>query len=311
MIYQHESSLVFDEDGLPQGQAPIITTSVKRFLLFVELLMQSKLITGYSSMGVVTGLAGVGKSIAIQAFLNGQEARPHTGLPACIMIKVTPGSTPRALVEKLLISLGERPRGMNTNRYKIADEAAEAIVNNDLKVLFVDDGDQLNLDSFEFLRYIYGKTGCPIVVVGLRQIWRVINRYEKFASRVGLRLDFLPPEDEEVLQTILPQLIMPRWSFDPSSEDDYAMGKGLWEWVKPSFRNLRTVLQYASQLAELHWKDRITRDILKLSYQMSPIPKRREALAEADEMEEEPQTEYELESARRQEARSMKDQESI
>ena len=312
MISHYDGSMSFDEDRLPPGQQPIVTNSLKEFLIFVDFIMQSKHKNGYSTMGVVTGLSGIGKTIAIQAYLNGQEPRPHIGLPPCIVIKVTPGSTPKALLEKLLVALGERPRGLSTNRYKIADEAAEAIVNNDVKVLFVDEADLLSIDCFEFLRYIFGKTGCPIVIVGLRQIWRVVNRYEKFANRVGLCHNFLPPDEKEVLETILPQMILPRWHFDLSYEKDIVMGQALWSWVQPSFRNLRTVLQYASQFAELQGKEHITLDTLKLSYQMTPIPKRREALAEGEASDEEDkgeaQTEYEDKSVLRQQAKAEKKQ---
>ena len=62
--------LHFDEDRLPPGQNPIITNSMEKFLFFVELLMRSKQKTGYTTMAVVTGLAGVGKTIAIQTFLK-------------------------------------------------------------------------------------------------------------------------------------------------------------------------------------------------------------------------------------------------
>jgi DNA transposition AAA+ family ATPase len=240
---------IFDENRLPPGQNPIITVSMEEFQIFIAMLMRSKQQNGYSTMGVVTGWSGVGKTIAIQTFLNSLQDRPHNGLPAGIEMKVMPGSTPRALMETLLKGLGERPRGNTTNRYKIAEEAAEAILNNDLKILFVDEADLLNIDGFEFLRYIFGKTGCPIVVVGLRQILQVINAYEKFGSRVGPHIEFRPPDEDEVLSKILPQLCIPRWTFDPSSEADNAMGMELWDHTKPSFRNLRTVLQYASVLA--------------------------------------------------------------
>jgi hypothetical protein len=313
MISFYDLSTSFDEDHLPPGQQPIVTNSLREFLIFVDFIMQSKYKNGYSTMGVVTGLSGIGKTIAIQTFLNGQSPRPHIGLPACIVIKVTPGSPPKALLEKLLTALGERPRGLSSNRYKIADEAAEAIVNNDVKVLFVDEADLLSVDCFEFLRYIFGKTGCPIVIVGLRQIWRVVNRYEKFANRVGLHHHFLPPNEQEVLETILPQLTIPHWRFDPTQKRDMVIGQTLWDWVQPSFRNLRTVLQYASLFTELQGKEWITLETLQLSYRMTPIPKRREALAEGEaldeEEEEEPQTDYEKKSVLRQQAKEKTDQE--
>lgn len=293
----------FDEDGLPPGQKTIATTSFELFKLQADLLMKSKSKTGYSTMGVVTGLSGVGKTIATWDFIKNLAARSHTGLPACVSIKVKPGSTPRQLVEDLLLSLGERPRSLNTNRYKIADDAAEAILSNDLKALFIDNAEQLNTDGFEFLCYIFDKTGCSIIVVGLSQILRLITRHEKFAGRVGLCLDFLPPDENEVIQTVLPKLVIPRWTFDPSLEADLLLGQKLWTSVRPSLRTLRIVIQNASQLAELHNKERITGDLLNQSFQMTSIKKRKEELAlekETEEREDKPQTDYEVESEDRQ-----------
>ena len=300
----------FDENRLPPGQSPIITNSMEQFLLFVEMIMQSKQKTGYSTMAVVTGLAGVGKTIAIQTFLNSLVDRSHTGFPAGLGITVTPGSTTKALMENLLKGLGERPRRINSNRYKIADEAAEALVNYDLQIVFVDEADVLNVDGFEFLRYIFNKSGCPIVVVGLRQILRVIEVYEKFESRIGPHIEFHPPSDDEVFSTILPQLIIPHWKFDPSSEADIVMGMELWNRTKPSFRNLRKVLQYASLLAELHEKEHISLDILKQSCQMMINPKYPRETLQAEESEEEPQTDFERESERRQDAKEKNQDET-
>ena len=229
-------------------------------------------------------------------------------MPAGIQIKVTPKSTTRAFLETLLKGLGERPRRLPTNSFKIADEAAEAILNYDLKILFVDESDLLTVDGFEFLRYIFNKTGCPIVVVGLRQILRVIGEYEKFESRVGPHMPFQPPVEDEVFSTILPQLIFPHWEFSASSEADLVMGMELWNLTKPSFRNLRKVLQYASMLAEIQDKERISRDILMLSYQMMIGQKHPGELLATEEEEEEAQTEFERESERRQDANEKKDE---
>jgi type II secretory pathway predicted ATPase ExeA len=313
MIGYPQLSTIFDEDRLPPGQEPIVTTSVQKFYLQADFLMRSKRRTGYSMMGVVTGPPGVGKTVALRAFVDGLMARPHTGLPACIVIKVKPGSTPRQLVEDLLTSFGEKPRSITTNRYKIADEAAEAIVSYDLQGLFVDDAEQLDTDGFDFLRYIFAKTGCPIVVVGMPPIERVITMHEKFSGRVGLRLDFLPPDEEEVISTILPQLVLPGWSFDPTVEADVLLGRELWATLGPSLRNLRTVIQNASLLAELEQQPRITRALLKQSFQMTAIPKRREFLAQQEDQAaaaEEPQTEYETQSALRRAAKAKKNEES-
>ena len=288
MVSQMEPNIGFDDDDLPPGQLPIVTKSVEQFNFFVGFIIHSKEKTGYSTMAIVTGKAGSGKTVAIQTFLKGLVPRTHTGLPTCVAIKVKPGSTPRAMLEDLLLCFGERPR-TRLNSYKIADEAANAIVNNDLKGLFVDEADQLSAECFEFLRYIFNKTGCPIILVGESRIKQVVRPYEKFKSRVGPHIDFLPPTEEEVLQTILPALTLPYWSFDPTSATDLKMGKELWASVRPSFRSLRVVLQYASLYADMLGGKPITTKIIKESRQTIAFLKRQKEEDETGEQETPPE----------------------
>ncbi len=50
------------------------------------------------------------------------------------------------------------------------------------------------------------------------------------------------------------------------------MGILLWQRVSPSFRKLRVVLQYASQIARARQAERITPDILKETFHLTLIP---------------------------------------
>src|SRR2546425_7609337 len=70
-------------------------------------------------------------------------------------------------------------------RRRIEDASTEAVRRSDLDLILVDEGDWLNVESFEFLRHVFDRTGCPIVIVGLPHIMQVIARHEKFSSRVG------------------------------------------------------------------------------------------------------------------------------
>lgn len=150
--------------------------------------------------------------------------------------------------------------------------AAQAIRRNDLDLVVVDEGDWLNVDSFELLRHIFDRTGCPIVVVGLPRILRVIKRHEKFVSRIGLHMEFLPLTQEEVLTTVLPALTLPLWQYHADNPSDQEMGAQLWQRVCPSLRKLRVVLQYASQIACARGAERITAQILAEALQLILIP---------------------------------------
>jgi DNA transposition AAA+ family ATPase len=215
---------------------------------------------GYPTMGLVTGSAGLGKTVAIQAYLEELKPRAHTGLPGVIKLQIKPRSTPKALALDVVAALRDKPRGRNI--YQVSDGAADAIERNDLTCIIVDEADRLNEDSFEVLRYLFDKTGCPIVVVGLPSIESVIDRHEKFKSRVGLRMEFLPVEREEMLETVLPNLVFPRWKFDPGDEDALVMGKLICDMVGPSLRKLRNLLQIASQMARHYDEARITSELI-------------------------------------------------
>lgn len=269
MIPEYADDLDF-ENRLPVGQAPIMTTSVKRFHAYMQFMMQSRAETGYATMGVITGDAGVGKTIALQTYLQALTPRAYSGFPACVSIKVSPRSTAKALAKTLIATLNGEQAGHNV--YDMEAVSAEAIRRNDLDLILVDEGDWLNIESFEFLRHIFDRTGCPIVIVGLPRIMRVITRHEKFVSRVGLHMEFLPLTQEEVLTTVLPALTLPYWQYHQDDSADREMGRVLWQRVCPSFRKLRVVLQYASQIARARQAERITPAILTETFRLTLIP---------------------------------------
>jgi DNA transposition AAA+ family ATPase len=253
----------FAEDHLPEGQKIIQTNNVKRCRSFLHLLTDPERST--PTMGVITAPAGTGKTIATQYYLDSLVPHSHTALPIAIKLKVMPRSTPRALAQTVLDGLQEKPKGRNI--YEMADEAAKAIERNDLKLLVVDEADRLNEDSFEVLRHLYDKTGCPIVLVGLPSILRVIERHEKFSSRVGLRMQFRPLELEEVLTVVLPELVIPRWTYDPNNTTDQTLGTDIWNRVNPSLRKLVSLLELASQTAKIQKATTISKTTIEDAFQ--------------------------------------------
>ena len=302
MVEQSYENTYFDEDVLPPGQKLITTVGVEDVRTCVETLLNSKQKTGYSKMAVITGPSGAGKSVAVKTVLDEIMERFPRGLPICLRIKAKPKSSPRQMVKDLVSGLGETPLRLGTTSFELADQAAEVIFNNDLKLLGVDHAEELDASCYNFLRYLYAKTGCAIFVVGLKPILRVIRRHEKFENRIAQWLDFPVPSEEDVLNLILPQMIIPYWTFDPKSEKDIVLGKKLWASVTPSFRSLREVLQNASDLADVEGKKRITPDLVALGFNMTLLRRRPGGLEEneQEEEEQETQTEYEDESVRRQ-----------
>jgi DNA transposition AAA+ family ATPase len=133
-----------------------------------------------------------------------------------------------------------------------------AIERNNLRLLIFDEADRLNDDSFEVVRFLLEKTGCPILLIGLPSLLQVIRRQEKFDSRARLRMSFKPLSLEEVLTVVLPGLVFQRWSFDPNNETDRQMGEAIWRKVCPNLRNLRSLLDNANILAKAKGEEKIT-----------------------------------------------------
>jgi DNA transposition AAA+ family ATPase len=252
----------FAEDHLPEGQPLIETKNVKRCRSLMRLITDPRRRT--PTMGVISGVAGVGKTIATQYYLDSLPPHAQTALPTAIKVKVMPRSTPKALAQTILESLLEKPEGRNI--YEIADKAAVAIERNYITLLVVDEADRLNEDSFDVLRHLFDKTGCRIVLVGLPNILSVIDRYEKFSSRVGLRMPFVPLAMKEVLDTVFPEIVLPYWTYDPENPSDRKLGEKIWQKVNPSLRNLQSLLETASQMARDEELPSITEAIIEEAY---------------------------------------------
>jgi DNA transposition AAA+ family ATPase len=242
---------------LPEGQKLITTSSMQRFETCMKLAIESR--KTYPTMAAVTGWPGLGKTISVLAFKEQLGERPNTGLPACVSLRVKSRSTSRALAIDWLHAMGERPRGRNV--YDLGDEICQAIEASQPDIVILEEGDLLDTDSFELVRYVFDTTKCPVVVVGLPSIMRVIYQHDKFASRVGIRMGFRALQEQEVLNTVLPNLTFPGWQFDP--EKDRELGKLVWSWVKPSLRDLRNLLQAASITTVMKGGTQITKTILR------------------------------------------------
>ncbi len=250
------------EDRLPP-QKPVATSSVKSFRKIIRVALGAARNAGFSTIVIFYGRAGIGKSMAIQDLVDSLKARAHTGIPAAIDVVVEPQATERRLAELMFHRLGEPPR--RGNRWQMLDAVVNAIVDNDIEMLIFDEADRLTERTFDFVRDIHDKCdqrGHPIVMllVGLRTIINVVKLREKFNSRVGPRFEFEALDQKEFLETLLPQLTIPRWEFDPARPADHALGMLLWTKLRPSVRRVRTALGLASMIAETYGNVTITQE---------------------------------------------------
>lgn len=292
------------EDRLPDGQPLIETSQVKKMKFYANFITDPQ--RGYPSIGLISGPAGIGKTIAKNYFKETRERRSRTGLPLGISLTVKTRTTGRALANDVITVLGETPRGRNA--YELVDQVCEAIVRNALEFMLLDEADRLNEESFDVMRQMFDATGCPPIIIGLPTIENIIDRYEKFSSRVGPRFHFEPLPKKEILEVVLPQLVFPHWDFDLQKEEDQQMGEVIYKMCGPSLRKLRNLLQDASLLAEKDSRPRIDLAILKsvFEYQAPAIQQTRMKSEQSSEMPDENVSSFEIESERRSAARRRK-----
>lgn len=288
MSYFNSQSF-FQEDGVPDGKTIIETQSVTNFVTQADFLIHCRTQNKKTMIGITTGRPGSGKTTAIQYYLYRQSTLGSpVFLPSCIMIRVPPQAPPKALATVIYSCFGQKARRSNS-RHEILQDAAEAVLSNNVKLIFVDEAEQLETIGFEFLRYISDIVGCPLLLVGSSEILRKIRSQENFAQRVGSYMEFQDPDEHEVLETILPQLQIPFWHFDPSSARDRERGQDLWRSVGPSFGNLCTVIHKASGFVGWQNQQRITRSDLQNAFRSSlQLPKEAPLHEEKEEEEDHP-----------------------
>jgi hypothetical protein len=258
----------FAEDHLPADQPPIMTSNVTRLEMYLRLTTGAERV--YRTIAVISGPSGVGKTIATGIHAAGWKIRAHTGMSSGVRLKLKPQATPRSLGEDLMTGMAEKP-SRDHSRYKRADEAASAIDRNDINEVLIDNADELNTDTFNQLCFIFDKTGCSFVLVGLENFKTLIEKHPKFESRCAAPFTFGPLPRKEIVTKFLPKLVIPRWEYHVENEKDLQMGEYIWERVGSSLRNLRNLIQMASQVAREKEEAAITMDTIDIAQKYSRV----------------------------------------
>jgi hypothetical protein len=241
---------------LPLAQEPIETSSVEEFFGFIQLVLKAA-----DGRRPVIGItysdrAGIGKSTAILAAAESAVPESHAGRPNVLLLELEPDITPVAFLELILDVLEERTRGRTKSHLRKG--VIDAIRRNDIRLIVFDEADQFSRRTFEELRYISGKTGCPMLLVGLKKILSVVKPYEQLDSRSFRTHHFNQLEEAEVLSTIFPKLVYSRWRFEPNNAEHVKYGKLIWKKVQPSLRLACGVAETASNIAELLGAEYVT-----------------------------------------------------
>ena len=134
------------------------------------------------AMGVIHGLAGSGKTFAVQAAIDSLP------VPAC---GVQFPSRPSMLrvAQQLLQRLSPRAPGRG-NRFELSDRLLDVLAERD-RLIVVDEAQWLTRESIEYLRHLHDDpaTRFGLLLVGGDGCWQVLSREPMLRSRLYRRVD--------------------------------------------------------------------------------------------------------------------------
>lgn len=126
---------------------------------------------GQPGIFLAWGQAGRGKTFAV---------RNYHSLHGGIYLSVWQEWTQAAFLSALCFEVcGKRPRGANACKLEIV-----AALNREVRSIFVDEADRLQVQRIEDLRDIHEATGAPIVLVGEEELLGLLSNRRRVWSRV-------------------------------------------------------------------------------------------------------------------------------
>lgn len=147
------------------------------------------------AMGVVHGVAGVGKTFSLEHHLAQRPALET------VWIDSVQRPTMRRLAQELMFALtGAKPPGVRTD---MLDELV-AVLSDTPRLVIIDEAQRLNHECIDFFRYLHDRrqTDFALILAGGNNCWEVLSREPMLRSRVWRRVHIRPMTEQAVLQHI-------------------------------------------------------------------------------------------------------------
>jgi DNA transposition AAA+ family ATPase len=143
-------------------QEPIHTSNVTRFAEQVDLLRNRE--HDLPELGIVIGPSGTGKTTAAKLYFTADQKSLSTN-SGCMMIRVMPHMTPRALLESISRQIDDVSR--SATRYVALQRAHMTLEQSQVRLLALDEADNLQYEHLEVLRMLLRESPCSLILIGL------------------------------------------------------------------------------------------------------------------------------------------------
>jgi DNA transposition AAA+ family ATPase len=206
-------------------------------------------LTKHCAMGVVYGVAGLGKSFAVA------HAMANLSVPAH-WLDFAKGTTTKQLAKELLYLITGVPH--DGTRHALELSLLDALA-AERRAIVLDEAERLGYDSIEYLRHLHDRpnTTFALILVGGNGCWELLRRHAMFRSRLLQRVEFKPLPRDEVLK------VMRR--FHPIYREAKPDVISLIDetWARGNFRNWASFTVTAVDLMQEHDEGTVTQDIVE------------------------------------------------
>jgi len=196
-------------------------------------------------LALLYGPSGIGKTFAIEEFIERCEKRDDTDKPEVLLVTAHSASTPKSLMAALCQQVGVPAKGPAAT---LAESLVERLAAGHYLTV-VDEASHLEIEAMELLRYVYDRGRVGVMLVGTLRLYEVFtdgsrpaSELEQLWSRVGI-CELLPGLTEYEAR----QMISHRLGRLPEPTIRQVLAE-----TGSSIRRLATLLQHLKELRELN-----------------------------------------------------------
>lgn len=155
-----------------------------------------------NDVSVVVGEPGVGKTRAIDLYVNGNKDQP--GNPTCVHLVISSWNKDLSSIEgALMAAVG---KAGYDNRTRRAEWLVQKLRNSD-RLIIVDDAHKLTQPALQWIFDFHEATGCPVALVGTPALEAKLRSDSQRFSRVGLKKPLSTKKRRALIEHLIGSLV--------------------------------------------------------------------------------------------------------